>query len=105
MADLDQSYQTQSGRTQKLLEGEFILQYEHLLTEDCRGANPNFHEVVEDLLSPLVSTSRHLKQIGLLRNSGGDSHSNINLFYCSVVTKCVYLPFAYTMDKYRRSLF
>lgn len=84
---------------------QYYLQYQHQPIEYRLGANPGFHEAVGDLLSLSVSTPKHLKKIGLLKDYEEDDQMRINQFYRSGVTKFVFLPFAYTMDKYRWSLF
>ncbi|XP_062548667.1 angiotensin-converting enzyme-like [Armigeres subalbatus] len=84
---------------------QYYLQYQHQPIEYRGGANPGFHEAVGDLLSLSVSTPKHLKKVGLLKDYEEDDQMKINQFYRSGVTKFVFLPFAYTMDKYRWSLF
>lgn len=84
---------------------QYYLQYQHQPIEYRRGANPGFHEAVGDLLSLSVSTPKHLKKVGLLKDYDEDEEMKINQFYRSGVTKFIFLPFAYTMDKYRWSLF
>lgn len=84
---------------------QYYLQYQHQPIEYRRGANPGFHEAVGDLLSLSVSTPKHLKRVGLLKDYSEDPQTKINQFYRSGVTKFVFLPFAYTLDKYRWSLF
>lgn len=84
---------------------QYYLQYQHLPIEYRKGANPGFHEAVGDLLSLSVSTPKHLKEVGLLKDYEEDEQVKINQFYRSGVTKFVFLPFAYTLDKYRWSIF
>ncbi|XP_058820823.1 angiotensin-converting enzyme-like [Topomyia yanbarensis] len=84
---------------------QYYLQYQHQPVEYRRGANPGFHEAVGDVLSLSVSTPKHLKRVGLLKDYEEDEQVKINQFYQSGVTKFVFLPFAYTMDKYRWSIF
>lgn len=84
---------------------QYYLQYQHQPIEYRRGANPGFHEAVGDLLSLSVSTPKHLKKVGLLKDYEEDEQMKINQFYRSGVSKFIFLPFAYTMDKYRWSLF
>ncbi|XP_053697500.1 angiotensin-converting enzyme-like [Sabethes cyaneus] len=84
---------------------QYYLQYQHQPIEYRRGANPGFHEAVGDVLSLSVSTPKHLKRVGLLKNYDEDEQARINRFYRSGITKFVFLPFAYTMDKYRWSVF
>ncbi|XP_058452883.1 angiotensin-converting enzyme-like [Malaya genurostris] len=84
---------------------QYYLQYQHQPIEYRSGANPGFHEAVGDVLSLSVSTPKHLKRVGLLNDYEEDEQVKINQFYQSGVTKLVFLPFAYTMDKYRWSIF
>uniref|UniRef100_A0A182SB90 Angiotensin-converting enzyme n=1 Tax=Anopheles maculatus TaxID=74869 RepID=A0A182SB90_9DIPT len=84
---------------------QYYLQYQHLPVEFRGGANPGFHEAVGDVLSLSVSTPKHLKKIGLLKDYEEDEQVKINQFYRAGVTKLVFLPFAYTLDKYRWGVF
>ncbi|XP_049548319.1 angiotensin-converting enzyme-like [Anopheles darlingi] len=84
---------------------QYYLQYQHQPIEYRRGANPGFHEAVGDVLSLSVSTPKHLRRIGLLNDYVEDEHVKINQFYRAGVTKLVFLPFAYTLDKYRWGVF
>lgn len=84
---------------------QYYLQYQHQPVEYRRGANPGFHEAVGDVLSLSVSTPKHLKKVGLLKDYEEDEQVKINQFYRSGVTKLVFLPFAYTLDKYRWGVF
>lgn len=84
---------------------QYYLQYQHLPVEYRRGANPGFHEAVGDVLSLSVSTPTHLIRVGLLDQYEEDEQMKINQFYRSGLAKFVFLPFAYTMDKYRWSVF
>lgn len=95
------------------------------------GANPGFHEAVGDVLSLSVSTPKHLERVGLLKNYQRDDEARINQLFLTVsdrilfdsflefriiytcivyliiqaLDKIVFLPFAFTMDKYRWALF
>ncbi|XP_058124049.1 angiotensin-converting enzyme-like [Anopheles coustani] len=84
---------------------QYYLQYQHQPVEYRRGANPGFHEAVGDVLSLSVSTPKHLKKVGLLKDYEEDEQVKINQYYRSGVTKLVFLPFAYTLDKYRWGVF
>ncbi|XP_053672164.1 angiotensin-converting enzyme-like [Anopheles nili] len=84
---------------------QYYLQYENLPSMYRGGANPGFHEAVGDVLSLSVSTPKHLEKIGLLKDFVLDEESKLNQFYRSALTKLSFLPFAYTLDKYRWGIF
>uniref|UniRef100_A0A182QDG1 Angiotensin-converting enzyme n=1 Tax=Anopheles farauti TaxID=69004 RepID=A0A182QDG1_9DIPT len=84
---------------------QYFLQYQHLPSIYRDGANPGFHEAVGDVLSLSVSTPKHLEKIGLLKDFVLDEESKLNQFYGSALNKLVFLPFAYTLDKYRWGIF
>ncbi|XP_052864217.1 angiotensin-converting enzyme-like [Anopheles cruzii] len=84
---------------------QYYLQYQHQPSVYRGGANPGFHEAVGDVLSLSVSTSKHLEKIGLLRDFVQDEESKLNQIYSAALDKFVFLPFAYTIDKYRWGIF
>ncbi|XP_067620158.1 angiotensin-converting enzyme [Eurosta solidaginis] len=84
---------------------QYFLQYQHLPFVYRTGANPGFHEAVGDVLSLSVSTPKHLELIGLLKNYKRDDEAHINQLFLAALDKIVFLPFAFTMDKYRWALF
>lgn len=84
---------------------QYYLQYQHLPSVYREGANPGFHEAVGDVLSLSVSTPKHLEKIGLLKDYVEDEESKLNQFYQAGLAKLVFLPFAYTLDKYRWEIF
>ncbi|XP_055597208.1 angiotensin-converting enzyme-like [Uranotaenia lowii] len=84
---------------------QYYLQYQHQPNMYRGGANPGFHEAVGDVISLSVSTPKHLERIGLLSNFVLDENAKINQFYRSGLAKLVFLPFAYTIDKYRWGIF
>ncbi|XP_051859054.1 angiotensin-converting enzyme-like [Drosophila albomicans] len=84
---------------------QYYLQYQHQPFVYRGGANPGFHEAVGDVLSLSVSTPRHLEKIGLLKNFVLDEEARINQLFRTALDKIVFLPFAFTLDKYRWSLF
>ncbi|XP_058122546.1 angiotensin-converting enzyme-like [Anopheles ziemanni] len=84
---------------------QYYLQYQHLPSVYRSGANPGFHEAVGDVLSLSVSTPKHLEKIGLLKDFVLDEESKLNQFYRSALDKLTFLPFAYTIDKYRWGIF
>uniref|UniRef100_A0A8W7P8A2 Angiotensin-converting enzyme n=1 Tax=Anopheles coluzzii TaxID=1518534 RepID=A0A8W7P8A2_ANOCL len=84
---------------------QYYLQYQHQPSVYRSGANPGFHEAVGDVLSLSVSTPKHLEKIGLLKDYVQDEESKLNQFYQAGLSKLVFLPFAYTLDKYRWGIF
>ncbi|XP_055372267.1 angiotensin-converting enzyme-like [Condylostylus longicornis] len=84
---------------------QYYLQYQYQ-PEPFRGApNPGFHEAVGDVIALSVSTPKHLTKIGLLKNFKYDEESRINELFVTALKKVVFLPFAYTLDKYRYAVF
>lgn len=84
---------------------QYFLQYQNQPHVYRTGANPGFHEAVGDVLSLSVSTPRHLEKIGLLKNYKPDEEAKINQLFLKALDKIAFLPFAFTMDKYRWALF
>jgi len=84
---------------------QYYLQYQHLPFVYKEGANPGFHEAVGDVLSLSVSSPKHLKKVGLVQDYTADYETTINQFYKAGLGKFVFLPFAYTIDKYRWGIF
>ncbi|XP_043950381.1 angiotensin-converting enzyme [Drosophila biarmipes] len=84
---------------------QYFLQYQHQPFVYRNGANPGFHEAVGDVLALSVSTPKHLEKIGLLKDYVRDEETRINQLFLAALDKIVFLPFAFTMDKYRWSLF
>jgi len=84
---------------------QYFLQYQHQPYVYRTGANPGFHEAVGDVLSLSVSTPKHLERVGLLKNYVRDDEARINQLFLNALSKIVFLPFAFTMDKYRWALF
>ncbi|XP_005183216.1 angiotensin-converting enzyme [Musca domestica] len=84
---------------------QYFLQYQHQPFVYRTGANPGFHEAVGDVLSLSVSTPKHLERVGLLKNYVSDEEARINQLFLTALDKIVFLPFAFTMDKYRWALF
>lgn len=84
---------------------QYYLQYQHQPTIYREGANPGFHEAVGDVLSLSVASPKHLEKIGLLKDFVLDEEAQINQLYRVGLSKLVFLPFAYTVDKYRWGIF
>lgn len=84
---------------------QYYLLYQNQPSVYRDGANPGFHEAVGDVLSLSVSTPKHLQKVGLLKNYEYDEEAKINELYTKALEKIVFLPFAYTLDQYRWSIF
>lgn len=84
---------------------QYYLQYQHQPTVYREGANPGFHEAVGDVLSLSVATPKHLIKVGLLKDYEYDEEAKINQLFNVGLDKIAFLPFAYTLDKYRWALF
>lgn len=84
---------------------QYYLQYQHQPTVYREGANPGFHEAVGDVLSLSVSSPKHLIRVGLLKDYVYDEEAKINQLLATGLDKLAFLPFAYTLDKYRWALF
>lgn len=84
---------------------QYFLQYQNQPSVYREGANPGFHEAVGDVLSLSVSTPKHLTKLNLLKNYEYDEEAKINQLMTAGLDKIAFLPFAYTIDKYRWALF
>lgn len=84
---------------------QYYLQYQNQPTIYREGANPGFHEAVGDVLGLSVSTPKHLQKIGLLKDYVFDDAAKINQLYRDALEKIIFLPFAFTLDKYRWGIF
>ena len=84
---------------------QYYLQYQNQSIAFRGGANPGFHEAVGDVLALSVATPKHLEKIGLLKNFTYDKESQLNQFVRMGMAKLSFLPFAYTMDKFRWGVF
>ncbi|XP_055703500.1 angiotensin-converting enzyme-like isoform X2 [Phlebotomus papatasi] len=84
---------------------QYYLQYQHQPSVYREGANPGFHEAVGDVLSLSVSTPKHLEKVGLLKDFKFDEEAQINQLLNLALDKMAFLPFAYTIDKYRWGVF
>lgn len=84
---------------------QYYLQYKDQPIMFREGANPGFHEAVGDVLALSVSTPKHLAKMDLLKGKTFDEESKINHMMSVGLDKIAFLPFAYTLDKYRYALF
>ncbi|KAH8399550.1 hypothetical protein KR222_003627, partial [Zaprionus bogoriensis] len=84
---------------------QYYLQYEQQPAVYRGAPNPGFHEAVGDVIALSVMSAKHLKSIGLATNGRLDEKSRNNELFKQALTKIVFLPFAYTMDKYRYAVF
>ncbi|XP_025834025.1 angiotensin-converting enzyme [Agrilus planipennis] len=85
---------------------QYYLQYKHQPVIFRKGANSGFHEAVGDVMSLSVSTTKHLKKIGLLDSDfTEDPEVSINNLYKVGLDKIAFLPFGYLMDLWRWDVF
>ncbi|EDW37220.1 GL26134 [Drosophila persimilis] len=84
---------------------QYYLQYEQQPAVFRGAPNPGFHEAVGDVIALSVMSAKHLKSIGLTDNGRLDEKSRINELFKQALSKIVFLPFGYTMDKYRYAVF
>lgn len=65
-----------------------------------------FHEAIGDVIGLSVTTTSHLRKIGLLGADFEDNvESDINFLYLTALEKVPFLPFAYVMDLWRWKVF
>ncbi|XP_055904990.1 angiotensin-converting enzyme-related protein-like [Eupeodes corollae] len=84
---------------------QYYLQYQHQPMPFRQAPNPGFHEAVGDVIALSVATPKHLAKIGLVKSGELDEKSRINELFKNAVKKVAFLPFGYTMDKYRYAVF
>ncbi|XP_034666461.1 angiotensin-converting enzyme-related protein isoform X2 [Drosophila subobscura] len=84
---------------------QYYLQYEQQPAVFRGAPNPGFHEAVGDVIALSVMSAKHLKTIGLTDSGRLDEKSRINELFKQALSKIVFLPFGYTMDKYRYAVF
>ncbi|KAL5285672.1 hypothetical protein ACFFRR_007396 [Megaselia abdita] len=84
---------------------QYYLQYQDQPVAFRGAPNPGFHEAVGDTIALSVSSPRHLQKIGLIKNGELDEKSRINELFKQALQKIIFLPFSYSMDKYRYAVF
>ncbi|KAF5283057.1 hypothetical protein FQR65_LT14074 [Abscondita terminalis] len=85
---------------------QYYLQYKSQPVVYREGANDGFHEAVGDVMALSVSTSKHLKKIGLISDEPLDKDkTDINDLYRMGLEKIAFIPFAYLMDLWRWDVF
>lgn len=84
---------------------QYYLQYQDQHAVFRGAPNPGFHEAVGDTIALSVSSPKHLKKIGLIKNGELDEKSRINELFKQALQKIIFLPFSYSMDKYRYAVF
>ncbi|XP_030380441.1 angiotensin-converting enzyme-related protein [Scaptodrosophila lebanonensis] len=84
---------------------QYYLQYEEQPAIFRDAPNPGFHEAVGDVVALSVMSAKHLKSIGLIPSGRLDERSRINELFKQALSKIAFLPFGYTMDKYRYAVF
>ncbi|XP_067685542.1 uncharacterized protein [Haliotis asinina] len=84
---------------------QYYLQYKDQPIAFKGGANPGFHEAIGDTMALSVSTPKHLRKIGLLKNLVDDNETDINFLMKMALEKIAFLPFGYLIDQWRWSVF
>ncbi|XP_035222390.1 uncharacterized protein LOC118195242 [Stegodyphus dumicola] len=84
---------------------QYFLQYARQPNVFREGANPGFHEAIGDVLALSVSTPKHLKSIGLLKEVADDPEGDLNFLLRTALDKVSFLPSGYLIDLWRWGLF
>lgn len=84
---------------------EYFIQYKDQPVKFREGANDGFHEAIGDLISLSVSSTKHLKKIGLLPNEADNPKEVLNNLFKLGMAKITFLPFGYLMDLWRWDIF
>ena len=84
---------------------EYYMAYRNQTTQFRSGANSGFHEAVGDTIALSVINPTHFKAIGLLDSDQTTYEQDINSLMEKALTKFVFLPFGYLMDKWRWNVF
>ncbi|XP_048006690.1 angiotensin-converting enzyme-like isoform X1 [Leguminivora glycinivorella] len=84
---------------------QYYMQYKDLPVIYRAGANPGFHEAIGDVIALSVSSPKHLRVVGLLKDETDDDESEINQLFKMGLDKIVFLPFAYLLDLFRYAVF
>ncbi|KAF5307920.1 hypothetical protein FQR65_LT06487 [Abscondita terminalis] len=69
------------------------------------GANPGFHEAVGDTIALSVSSTTHLRKIGLISNEQQSIESDLNSLMTMALERVAFLPFGLLIDKWRWDIF
>lgn len=84
---------------------QYFIQYKNQPSMFRDGANPGFHEAIGDTIALSVSSTKHLKRIGLLQHYDNDEESDINALMERALEKIAFLPFGLLVDKWRWDVF
>ncbi|CAN7938175.1 unnamed protein product [Ixodes hexagonus] len=84
---------------------EYFLKYAKQPYFFRNGANPGFHEAIGDTMALSVSTPKHLKAIGLLKEDPEDAETEINYLYSVALDKVSVMPSTYIYDLWRWNVF
>ena len=84
---------------------EYFMAYKDQPPKFRSGANSAFHEAIGDTIALSVLTPTHFKAIGLLDSDRTSYEQDINFLMEMALTKFVFLPFGYLMDKWRWNVF
>ena len=84
---------------------EYFISYRNLYPVFRKGANSAFHEAIGDTIALSVMSPKHLKQIGLIDDDQTSKEQDINFLMKVALRKLAFIPFAYTVDKWRNEVF
>ncbi|ALC38278.1 Acer [Drosophila busckii] len=84
---------------------QYYLQYEQQPAVFRGAPNPGFHEAVGDVIALSAMSTKHLKAIDLTSTARLDEKSRINELFKQALGKITFLPFGYTLDKWRYAVF
>ena len=84
---------------------EYYMAYSNQTLQFRGGANQGFHEAVGDTIALSVINPTHFKAIGLLENQETTYEQDINNLMEMALSKFVFLPFGYLVDKWRWNVF
>jgi peptidyl-dipeptidase A len=84
---------------------QYQMQYKNQPTLFREGANPGFHEAIGDVMALSVSTPKHLQGLNLIETWQPSDNASLAFLLRTALQKVAFLPFAYTMDTYRWTVF
>uniref|UniRef100_G3MRB1 Angiotensin-converting enzyme n=1 Tax=Amblyomma maculatum TaxID=34609 RepID=G3MRB1_AMBMU len=84
---------------------EYFLKYAKQPFAFREGANPGFHEAIGDTIALSVSTPKHLRAVGLLKDPSDDYERDINYLFSVALDKVASIPSTYVYDLWRWNVF
>ncbi|XP_077491079.1 angiotensin-converting enzyme-like [Amblyomma americanum] len=84
---------------------EYFLKYAKQPISFRDGANPGFHEAIGDTIALSVSTPKHLRAVGLLKDPSDDYERDINYLFSIALDKVAIIPSTYVYDLWRWNVF